>query len=80
MKVNQLYQLPNGDWADPAEISSLQAFDVSESDGFGFCPPRLVVRYAGFMQSTREYPSYEKACEARDKIAKEVNQLRGQKK
>lgn len=73
----KLYQLPNGDWCDPQTVKSIEALDNADPMIERICkaqiPPRIIVKHSGDRYSIREYATYELACLARDRVAKEVN-------
>jgi hypothetical protein len=76
-KQAKLYQLPNGDWCDPKTIVDVRAIDevdaAMEKLLKAHIPPRVVIRHSGDHYSIREYATFELACQARDKVANDVN-------
>ena len=73
--MSKLYQLPDGSWTDPSYIKCINSLDLTELHGGGYIGPRVVIIYNN-RQSIIEYNTFESACKVRDKIAKDVNELR----
>ena len=68
-----LYQLPSGDWCDPATIKAVRALDGHYCDILKKqFHPRVVVEYGSGGTAICHYESFDAACLARDEVAGHV--------
>lgn len=69
----RLIQLKNGDWIAPNAVTQVRALDGHDGSLGGYHSPRLIVHIGhnvDFIQV--DYPTYEAACEARDRLVASI--------
>lgn len=67
--IDELVQLPNGDWVRPSLIVAIYSHDYVDNGVGGYFAPRVRIELRGEQSIRIECSSFENACKMRDRIA-----------